>query len=301
MVEKLSSAKSRARKWFVPAQIVLILSMVFGTLVGAVGVASAAPATVGNTDGDGLNVRSGPSTSSAVVGTVWDGTAVDISCQAEGDAVTNTRGFTSDLWDYVPSLGGYVADAYMATGHDYRIPGVPDCGDDGGSDGRLVPISQHQGQPNHGEDCGPTSVVTALLALGVTPRSWDPSYPVAAINRARADMGYDPSWNDPNVLGTSEADVVRALAANGVHATTLWDFDAALAHVRGGRPVVMAGDMKDLPWSPLSTPHFLTVAGYENGEYLVLDPASDTVVYRASASVLWAYWDNRLGRAAVAL
>ncbi|EHR60299.1 C39 family peptidase [Saccharomonospora cyanea] len=290
---------SRARS--LPVRLLLVFAVLAATLVGTGGLASAATATVGNTDGDGLNVRSGPTTASSVVGLVWDGTVVDISCQAQGDAVTNTYGFTSDLWDYVPSLGGYVADAYMATGHDHRIPGVPDCGDDGGSDGRLVPISQFQGQPNQGEDCGPTSVVTALLALGVTPRSWDPSYPVAAINRARADMGYDPTWNNPNEFGTSESDVRRALAANGVQATVLWNFDTALAHVRGGRPVIMAGNMRDLPWSGNDVAHFLTVAGYENGQYLVLDPASDTVVYRTSASVLWAYWDNHLGRAAVAL
>ncbi|MER7115758.1 C39 family peptidase [Saccharomonospora azurea] len=294
-VENVSRARS------LPVRLLLVFTVVAATLVGTGGLASAATATVGNTDGDGLNVRSGPTTASSVVGLVWDGTVVDISCQSQGDAVTNTYGFTSDLWDYVPSLGGYVADAYMATGHDHRIPGVPDCGDDGGPDGSLVPISQFQGQPNQGEDCGPTSVVTALLALGVTPRSWDPSYPVAAINRARADMGYDPTWNNPNEFGTGEADVRRALAANGVQATVLWNFDTALAHVRDGRPVIMAGNMRDLPWSGNDVAHFLTVAGYENGQYLVLDPASDTVVYRTEASVLWAYWDNHLGRAAVAL
>ncbi|TLW91134.1 hypothetical protein FFT09_17860 [Saccharomonospora piscinae] len=291
------SGTSRRRPW--PVRVLLTIAVVVATLVGPTGVASAVTATVGNTDGDGLNVRSGPTTSSAAVGLVWDGRVVDISCQARGETVTNTYGFSSDLWDYVPELGGYLADAYMATGHDDRIPGVPDCGDSGGSD--LVPVSQFQGQPNQSEDCGPTSVVTALLALGVTPRSWNASVPVTAINQARADMGYDPSWNDPNQFGTNEADVRRALAANGVSAQASWNFDTALAHVRGGRPVIMAGNMKDLPWSGANVAHFLTVTGYENGQYLVLDPASDTVVYRASAAVLGAYWDNHLGRAGVLL
>ncbi|MCT2584988.1 C39 family peptidase [Actinophytocola gossypii] len=282
-----------------PARLVLVLAVVAGTLVGTTGVASAATATVGNTDGDGLNIRSGPTTASGSLGLVWDGRVVDISCQAQGQAVTNTNGFTSDLWDYVPALGGYLADAYMATGYDYRIPGVPDCGD---TSGRYVPVSQFQGQPNQSEDCGPTSVVTALLAAGVTPRSWDSNNPVAAINRARSDMGFDPTWNDPNHFGTVESDVRRALAANGVSATVVFgDFDRALAHVRAGRPVVMAGNMKDLPWSGNDVPHFLTVAGYEGGQYLVLDPASQPIVYRTSAAVLAAYWDNHLGRAGVLL
>ncbi len=280
-------------------KLVVVLTLTAGTLVGGAGVASAATATVGNTDGDGLNVRSAPTSASTSLGLVWDGRVVTISCQAYGQSVTNTRGFTSDLWDYVPALGGYLADAYMATGHDYRIPGVPLCG---ATSGRYVPVSQFQGQPNQGEDCGPTSVVTALLAAGVTPRSWSPSNPVAAINRARSDMGYDPTWNDPNHFGTNESDVRRALAANGVSATVVFnDLNRLLAHVRAGRPVVMAGNMKDLPWSGRNVPHFLTVAGYEGGQYLVLDPASNTVVYRTSATVLGAYWDNYLGRAGVML
>jgi predicted double-glycine peptidase len=289
----------RSGIWSSAAKLVAVLAVTAGTVVGTAGVASAAPGTVGNTDGDGLNVRSAPTSASASRGLVWDGRVVDISCQEQGQSVTNTRGFTSDLWDYVPELGGYLADAYMATGHDYRIPGVPDCD---GESGTYVPVSQFQGQPNQGEDCGPASVVTALLAAGVTPRSWNASNPVAAINRARADMGFDPSWNDPNQFGTSESDVRRALAANGVSATVVFnDFNRLLAHVRAGRPVVMAGNMKDLPWSDNDVPHFLTVAGYQGGQYLVLDPASDTVVYRASAGDLTGYWDNHLGRAGVML
>ena len=291
------SVPRRVRR--LPAKIVLVLAMAIATLAGTAGVAAAATATVGNTDGDGLTVRSAPTTAGAALGLVWDGQVVNISCQAQGQSVTNTKGFTSDLWDFVPSLGGYLADAYMATGYDYRIPGVPDCG---ATAGDYVPVSQFQGQPNQGEDCGPASVVSSLLAAGVTPRSWNPGNPVAAINRARSDMGYDPTWNDPDQFGTDETDVRRALVANGVAATTVFgDLDRLLSHVRAGRPVVMAGNMKDLPWSGNDVAHFLTVAGYESGQYLVLDPASEPIVYRTSAAVLGAFWDNDLGRAGVML
>ena len=291
------SVFGRARR--VPARIAVVLAMVVPTLAGAAGVASAATASVGNTDGDGLTIRSAPTTAGSALGLVWDGQVVDISCQAQGQSVTNTKGFTSDLWDFVPALGGYLADAYMATGYDYRIPGVPDCGT---TSGDYVPVSQFHGQPNQGEDCGPASVVSALLAAGVTPRSWSAGNPVAAINRARSDMGYDPTWNDPNQFGTNESDVRRALAANGVSATVVFgDLGRLLSHVRAGRPVVMAGNMKDLPWSGNNVAHFLTVAGYQGGQYLVLDPASEPIVYRTSAAVLGAFWDNDLGRAGVML
>ncbi|GAB2971326.1 C39 family peptidase [Saccharothrix stipae] len=276
----------------------LLPVLVASALVGGAGIASAASATVGNTDGDGLNVRSAPTSAGSSLGLVWDGQRVDISCQARGQSVTNTRGFTSDLWDYVPALRGYLADAYMATGHDYRIPGVPDCGS---QSGRLVPVSQFHGQPNQGEDCGPAGVVSALLAAGVTPRSWNASRPVDAINRARSDMGYDPTWNDPNKFGTNESDVKRALARNGVSATVVFnDLNRVLTHVRNGRPAIMAGNMVSLPWSGRNVPHFLTVAGYD-GDYLVLDPASQAIVYRASASTLSAYFNHDLGRAGVLL
>ncbi|GAA1282163.1 C39 family peptidase [Saccharothrix xinjiangensis] len=277
----------------------LLLSVLIASaLVSGAGTAAAAPATVGNTDGDGLTVRARPTSASGSLGLVFDGRRVDVSCQVRGQSVTNTRGFTSDLWDYVPALGGYLADAYMATGHDYRIPGVPDCGGQGGT---LIPVSQFHGQANQGEDCGPAGVVSALLAAGVTPRGWNASRPVTAINQARTDMGYDPSWNDPNKFGTNEGDVKRALARNGVTATVVFnDLNRALAHVRGGRPVVLAGNMVSLPWSGRNVPHFLTVAGYD-GDYLVLDPASQAIVYRASAATLAAYYDHDLGRAGVLL
>lgn len=295
----------RSKRLSVLSKTGIVVSAATVCVVGLAAPASAATATVGNTDGDGLNVRAAPNTSSAVVDLVHTGQVVEVSCQEVGESVTNTYGFTSSLWDYLPARGGYVADAYMATGYDWRIPGVPDCDEGGGGGaGDLVPISQFQGQPNQGEDCGPTSVVTALLAAGITPRGWDPGWPVGAINQARRDMGYDPSWNNPNQFGTNEQDVINALAANGVSAWTVWyDLDTILAHVRAGSPVILAGNMVDLPWSGNYVAHFLTVAGYDSdtGEYLVLDPASDTVVYRASWSTLAAYFDHDYGRAGILL
>lgn len=83
--------------------------------------------TVSGTGGVGLNVRAAPSTSSGVVTWLAEGTSVTIDCQTRGDSV---RG--NDVWDYIPARGGYVADAFVATGYASSIPGVPRCGEDGG-------------------------------------------------------------------------------------------------------------------------------------------------------------------------
>lgn len=78
-----------------------------------------------NTAGTALTVRSGPGTGYTAVGTVADGTRVTIYCQTTGTTVTGTYG-TSNIWDRIGS-GRYVADAYVLTGTDGFIPGVPRC------------------------------------------------------------------------------------------------------------------------------------------------------------------------------
>ncbi|MGW3892834.1 peptidoglycan DD-metalloendopeptidase family protein [Micromonospora chokoriensis] len=78
-----------------------------------------------DTSGTALTVRSGPGTGYAAVGTVADGTRVTIACQTSGTTVTGTYG-TSSIWDRIGS-GRFIADAYVYTGHDGYIPGVPRC------------------------------------------------------------------------------------------------------------------------------------------------------------------------------
>jgi uncharacterized protein YraI len=80
--------------------------------------------TVG-TGGGSLNVRSGPGTGYSIVGSVADGTAVTIYCQATGTTVTGYYG-TSSVWDRIGN-GQFVSDAYVYTGHAGFIPGVPRC------------------------------------------------------------------------------------------------------------------------------------------------------------------------------
>lgn len=79
-----------------------------------------------NTAGANLNVRSGPSTSYAIVGSVADGQTVRITCQTSGQSVTGTYG-TSSIWNKISSPSGYISDAYTYTGYDGYIPGMPRC------------------------------------------------------------------------------------------------------------------------------------------------------------------------------
>ncbi|MFD0783427.1 peptidoglycan DD-metalloendopeptidase family protein [Micromonospora azadirachtae] len=78
-----------------------------------------------NTSGTPLTVRSGPGTGYASVGTVADGATVTIHCQTTGTTVTGTYG-TSSIWDRIGS-GRFISDAYVYTGYDGFIPGVPRC------------------------------------------------------------------------------------------------------------------------------------------------------------------------------
>ncbi len=75
------------------------------------------------TSGIDLNVRSGPSTNYAIVGSLANGAAVTIYCQIRGESITGTYG-TSTLWNRIGS-GRYIPDAYTYTGSDGRV--APDC------------------------------------------------------------------------------------------------------------------------------------------------------------------------------
>ncbi|GAB3957203.1 N-acetylmuramoyl-L-alanine amidase [Micromonospora vulcania] len=78
-----------------------------------------------NTEASSLNVRSGPGTGYAVVGSVADGATVGVYCQAIGSTVTGPYG-TSAIWDRI-GTNRYVSDAFLLTGYDGYIPGVPRC------------------------------------------------------------------------------------------------------------------------------------------------------------------------------
>ena len=75
------------------------------------------------TNGTPLNVRAAPNTSSAVVGSLANGTRVTIHCQIRGQTITGTYG-TSNLWNRLGS-GRYIPDVYTYTGSDGQV--APNC------------------------------------------------------------------------------------------------------------------------------------------------------------------------------
>lgn len=84
--------------------------------------AEAVEATVGDTGGISLFVRSDASSGGQVVGRLHQGDTVSIECQVEGE---NVQG--NNVWNYLPAHGGYSTDVYLNTGHNGRHPDLPLC------------------------------------------------------------------------------------------------------------------------------------------------------------------------------
>ncbi|KAF9928041.1 hypothetical protein BGZ67_007185 [Mortierella alpina] len=64
-------------------------------------------------DGGVLHIRSGPSTSNPIVGTLTNGATVSIECMTHSEYIKNGR-YSSDIWDKIPQ--GWVSDAMIDTG-----------------------------------------------------------------------------------------------------------------------------------------------------------------------------------------
>lgn len=134
----------------------------------------------------------------------------------------------------------------------------------------IQPINQHQtGLPTADFDCGPASVVHAMLAQGYTPRGWNQGAAQAVAN-ARQDTGQFHGI-------TYSPQLVQALRAQDVPAYFNNDFDSGLAEVRAGKAVIFNGLMSNLPYrysfGNAPAGHWITVIGYseQDGTYTVLD------------------------------
>ncbi|MBH1934995.1 SH3 domain-containing protein [Streptomyces sp. AV19] len=68
-----------------------------------------------------VNVRSGPSTRSALVRVLPKGSRVQIRCQTRGETVSGPCG-TTDIWDNI-GPGQYVSDSYVKTGSGGFVAG----------------------------------------------------------------------------------------------------------------------------------------------------------------------------------
>lgn len=113
-------------------------------------------------------------------------------------------------------------------------------------------------------DCGPAGAVSAMLAESQTPRGWDAANPAQAVAEVRKDVGHAGA--------TVEADMARALQAQGVTVDTSTDFTGALDQAREGKTAMMNGYMTALPYQYASgnppVVHWIVVTNH--------DPATNT-------------------------
>jgi hypothetical protein len=98
-----------------------------GGAVASLGSAGAADASgpyhVANTGGWSLNIRSAPSLSASVIGSLLAGATIEIACQTTGDDVNGV----SNIWDEL-AAGEYVSDYYTDTpGVGVYSQGIPQC------------------------------------------------------------------------------------------------------------------------------------------------------------------------------
>ena len=110
----------------VRAGLVLLLSTL-AIVIPASPAHADATVTVSVPSGLPLNVRSTPSVSASVVGSLANGSRVTISCYAHGDTVDGIGGLTN-IWNKLPA-GGWVSDGFLETGSNGPV--VPACSSGG--------------------------------------------------------------------------------------------------------------------------------------------------------------------------
>jgi uncharacterized protein YraI len=102
-------------------------------LAGIIAPATAADAVTGYhvvVGSAGLNAHNGPGTGYAVVGSLSNGQAIDISCQTTGTPVgAGLPGTPTNIWDQL-SNGWYITDYYTSTPglNGSYTAGIPQCG-----------------------------------------------------------------------------------------------------------------------------------------------------------------------------
>lgn len=89
--------------------------------------------TVEGTGSSGLRIRTKPNTDSNENGRVEEGATITIYCQVEGEAIEG-----NSVWSYLGAERGYVADAYVDTGHEGFVPDLPRCDADTLTCGAVV-------------------------------------------------------------------------------------------------------------------------------------------------------------------
>lgn len=265
------------------------------------------PATIGPTAGVGLRVRTSPT--GEFITNLPTGTNVIVGCQTEGPAVTNEFGLTSTVWDYLPDRKGYVADAYVRTGHFYRIPGVPDCKDAFAQPKPTVkPTAKPTGKPTTTAKptatAKPTTKPTSQPTTKPTSKSklvgfsqfqghaqadYDcgPSSVLAVLLYNGIDVaGWDPSYPVPALntvrnwmpsmseAGATRGDIVASLEALSNGTARAATPSETFAHVKNGGTAVLLGNTSAFGGGGWG--HYIAVLDYNASDdtYLIHDSNS---------------------------
>lgn len=186
--------------------------------------------TVYNTGGEPINVRLEPNTTSRIVGSVTEGMSLGISCQTNGHSVLGTT-----IWNYVPAYNGYVTDAYVYTGYDSFVPGMPMCGPStppftstGLDTAIVVEARTHKGYEADAGDCNKFS-----RALGGDPcHAWCGDFVRYVWQQAGAKTdrlsGYSGSFRDYGRANGTWKDIT---ATPKVGDAVVWGDSSYQAHV----------------------------------------------------------------------
>ncbi|WP_253778210.1 hypothetical protein [Goodfellowiella coeruleoviolacea] len=192
----LSTLFGRTARWTVS-----LVAVVATVLVGTAIPASAAASGTVKTSGTALSVRRAPSLKATVVGSVANGTQISIDCQQTGSLVTGGTYEDTYTWDYVPSLGGYVSDAYIYTGSNGRI--APDCG-----------VGTGSAQCNPGDCAAEARFVPGDGSMVVYDKLGD-GHSAVVQYWLRGGVGPLTVWN-PNGTGTSVTQKIGVAAGDWV-------------------------------------------------------------------------------------
>ena len=97
-----------------------------GVLLGT-GTAAAAKTVTVTTGAGPINVREGPGTNTRILRTIGNGARVTIVCHVRGQVFTGGPfRVSTDVWNRLDGVGGYVTDAMLETGSNNPV--VPVCG-----------------------------------------------------------------------------------------------------------------------------------------------------------------------------
>ncbi|GAB3714505.1 peptidoglycan-binding protein [Mariniluteicoccus flavus] len=179
-------------------------------------------------------------------------------------------------------VGAITWGALMNEDDETATPGQP-----APIDGRWVAMDQLKTGNGGNYSCGPTSVAMVLVARGKTIPGYRGANDYAdAVANLRRVSGTTPD-------GTGANGMERALEKYGVKDQRTKDTAAALAAARSGKPVILNGYTKNLPWLGGSGGHYIVVTGFDakTGKYKVNDPWKGRTV-ETSRSVLMNFGES---------